>query len=868
MSHIIRLSNGIPVLFQHFEGAVAATYWWNRVGSRDEGKGEEGFAHFLEHMLFKDTAAKETGRPSSGKLAREIESMGGDINAYTSFEQTVYHVTCAEKHWERVLGVFGSMAKQGRFIKDDFDREREVILEELRRSEDNPNRQLFQELFSQVFGSHPYGRPVIGYKRTLVDARVAALDRFFKRNYRPDRMGIVLVGPIEDATGARKKKLIAQLEKCFGKKVIPLARKAEPRAAVKKSKRKGTGTVFKSIAFDVKSPTVAMAFPAPAIDHEDIPALDALSAILGTGELSRLHQKLFKQKKLVTGVHAGLYAPRDTGMFYIQADFEDMERIEQVTSEIREVLETIKKQGPEAHELERVIRQTESEKLYSTQTVDGTASRLGYLHFTVENEAFDLQYLERLRELSPDTIAKAAEKYLNFDLASIVLLRPKNLSEPKATSVIKALRGDAASRARTAKKKTPTSPTTHAELFRRESGLQVVYFPRPQSNLFSAYATSLGGLLLEGEAHAGASLLMAHTWPHGTRKKNAEEISALVEGSAARLDGVSGRNSIGLELTGLNRDFDTLSALFTEVLCEPSFADSELEHMKRVQMDAIRSVEDHSSQLCVQLFLKSLFEDHPYGRSLNGTLETVSGLSSALLLEKHHEWITLPRMTVSVAGRVSERQLEQWLSEIEGRLKTRHVSQQTSAEIPSPKPLPGPRWTERPMNREQVHVIVGGLGASLDSEDRFAIRVMQTLLGGMSGRLFIELREKRSMAYTVAPIAFEGMKTGYLGTYMACAPSKKDEALAGIRKVLEDLAKKGPTPNEMKRAKEFYLGRRAMDLQSDDAWATHLGIEALYHQRILESSEVNKRIQAVTSQQVADVVRRYLLDAPQVSSLV
>src|SRR5271154_5027794 len=159
----VLLSNGIPVIFQNYEGSVAATYWWVKTGSADEVGPQAGFAHFLEHMLFKDAAAKETGRASTGKTAQAIESLGGDINAYTSFDQTVYHVTCAAHHWERVIDNFGAMAKPQRFLKQDFEREREVILEELRKNEDSPGRQLFQKLFSLTYRRHPYGRPVIGF---------------------------------------------------------------------------------------------------------------------------------------------------------------------------------------------------------------------------------------------------------------------------------------------------------------------------------------------------------------------------------------------------------------------------------------------------------------------------------------------------------------------------------------------------------------------------------------------------------------------------------------------------------------------------------------------------------------------------------
>src|SRR3954463_12282178 len=197
----IRLSNGIPVILQHFDGAVAATYWWVRTGSADEAPSEAGYAHFLEHMHFKDAAAKETGRASTGQMARAIESLGGDINAYTSFDQTVYHVTCAAHHWERVLDSFGMMAKPQRFLREDFEREREVILEELRKNEDSPGRQLFQKLFTVTFNKHPYGRPVIGFEKILKTAKLSQLEAFYKRQYISGKMGLVLVGPILDKNG-------------------------------------------------------------------------------------------------------------------------------------------------------------------------------------------------------------------------------------------------------------------------------------------------------------------------------------------------------------------------------------------------------------------------------------------------------------------------------------------------------------------------------------------------------------------------------------------------------------------------------------------------------------------------------------------
>ena len=172
------------------------------------------------------------------------------------------------------------------------------------------------------------------------------------------------------------------------------------------------------------------------------------------------------------------------------------------------------------------------------------------------------------------------------------------------------------------------------------------------------------------------------------------------------------------------------------------------------------------------------------------------------------------------------------------------------------------------MGREQTHILVGGLGTQITAEDRHAIRLLQTLLGGQSGRLFIELREKKSLAYTVSPVSFEGIERGYMGTYIACSPQKKQEALLGIQKVLADLLKKTPTDREMNRAKEFYLGRRAMDLQSDSALATHYGLESLYRVPYLSELQLSKKIRSISARDIQRVCSKYLIEACQVTCVV
>ena len=354
---ILHLSNGIPVILQNFDSEVSAVYWWVKTGSADERPKEAGFAHFLEHMHFKDTDAKSSGRASTGEMARAIESLGGDINAYTSFDQTVYHVTCAAHHWEKVLKVFGAMAKPQKFLKQDFEQEREVILEELKKNEDTPSRMLFQSLFTATFAKHPYGRPVIGYEKTLKAAKVSDLEAFYRRQYVSGNMGLVLVGPYDEK---RKKAVLAIAEQFYGSKVIkkkPAAHVTRPLEASLRPK-----TTFGSLPFDVTTPTLAFSFRVPDLQDASMPALDVMSSVLCQGESSRLYQSLFYGKSIVTEVGGGLYVPKDPGMLYFTADTESLSQLEPALQGILDEVQKLKTQLPTDEEIARVITTSESER--------------------------------------------------------------------------------------------------------------------------------------------------------------------------------------------------------------------------------------------------------------------------------------------------------------------------------------------------------------------------------------------------------------------------------------------------------------------------------------------------------------------------
>jgi zinc protease len=871
----LQLSNGIPVILQHLEGEVAATYWWNQVGSADERPEQAGFSHFLEHMLFKDAAAKETGKASTGQMASAIEGLGGDINAYTSFDQTVYHVTCAAQHWIKVIDAFGPMSKPQKFLKQDFEREREVILEELKKNEDSPGRMLFQSLFAETFRSHPYGRPVIGYVKTLKKAKVTDLEAYYRSHYISARMGLILVGPLLDSRGQLRKDILKALEKHFGQKIIKKNLKAPPSLRKNEEAQRKSAT-FRILPFDVTTMSAAIAFRVPELSHEDVPALDVLAGILGMGESSRLYQALFYGQSLVTEASAGLYVPRDPGMFYAQVDFEKPEQTETVTRALFEELKKVKENPPTMEELSRVITNAESERMYASQTADGMASRLGFLRFMMGDLQHDREYLDLLRAVKPEDVIEVAKKYLVPERMSGVLMAPTSagLKEWKGFEAAESILGSE----RPAIPKAKRAPHGEGiEVFRTAEGMQVLYRENRASPVFSIHTAALGGLrgellhpVRDADRDWGASHLMGMTLTKGTSALGARQIAAQVEGAAASLDGFSGRNTVGAQLTGLVRDWSSLSSLFSEVLVDSRFPEEEVEHSRRVVLDSVRSIEDHSSQLSTKLFLEQLFDSHPYGRLTIGSEQSVSQIDSATLLKLRERWFRPERMVVAISGGIRRSEVERWLNDLDHNLRKNVGPKNEGPEHKrlSDPVLKAPRWVEKSLGREQTHILVGGVGLRVDSPDRDAIRLLQNVLGGQSGRLFIELREKRSLAYTVAPVVFEGVEAGYIGTYIASSSSKKKEAIEGIKRVLEDFAAKGPTPSELQRAREYYLGRRAMDLQSDSAVASSLSLEAVYGLPNRTADQVARDLKAVTAKKVQEVCRKYLVERPMVTVAV
>jgi zinc protease len=298
------LDNGLTVILQENHSVpVVAFNVWVRAGSAEETDAESGIAHVHEHMLFKGTE-----RRGVGEIAKAIESSGGHINAYTSFDQTVYYDVIASRYLETGLDVLADAVQNSTFDPSELAKEKEVVLEEIKRSEDMPGAKLSKALFGLVYRVHPYRRPIIGTENHVRSfSREMILD-FYRRWYVPNNMVLVGVGDFSTADARSK------IERAFGafkpRPALDHRREAEP---PQQQMRLGV------VPEETQQGYLMLGFPTHGIRHSDTAALDVLAIVLGQGESSRLYRRVKSDQGKVHAVRAQSYVMKDPGLFLVSA---------------------------------------------------------------------------------------------------------------------------------------------------------------------------------------------------------------------------------------------------------------------------------------------------------------------------------------------------------------------------------------------------------------------------------------------------------------------------------------------------------------------------------------------------------------------
>ena len=381
------LPNGVRIATERMPGVRSAALGiWVSTGSRDEKASENGAAHFIEHMLFKGTDTC-----SAEELARRMDAIGGQINAFTTKELTCFHARCLDTHLRQALDILCNMFFDSRFAEEDVENERGVILEEIGMYADDPTDLVSERLYAAVFHGTPLGRPILGKKATLNKMTGAWLKEYKRTHYTADRIVVTLAGSFDDAILDAVKERFATLEK--GKK---------PRAV-------RPITVQDSVVIKKKATEqnhLQLGFPSLTDLDPRKYQLQLLTSILGGGMSSRLFQQVRERNGLCYSVYAFGTGHEEAGLFSIYTALNRGQEARALGC-IRNVLDDFLQSGPTQDELELVREQTKSNVLMG---LESSATRMSHLARCMLREG---------RFLTPDDIISAYDAVTRDEILAL-----------------------------------------------------------------------------------------------------------------------------------------------------------------------------------------------------------------------------------------------------------------------------------------------------------------------------------------------------------------------------------------------------------------------------------------------------------------
>ncbi|MEW5911782.1 MAG: pitrilysin family protein [Thermodesulfobacteriota bacterium] len=829
----IKLDNGLTVILsENHEAPVAAFQVWVRAGSIYEGPQEYGITHLIEHMIFKGTP-----RRPAGQMAGAIEALGGEVNAYTTFDHTNYYVVAASAQAAQALDILADAVVNASFDPQELAKEKEVVIEEVRMNLDKPSRRLNWEVFRQAFGDTPYGRPVIGSIASVRAISQADILAYKARWYRAPNMLLVAVGDFKTA------ELLPLIKKAFAG--LP----SQPAPAFKlPADTRPPGPRLTVMRDKVKQASIAITWRTPGLPDPVVYPLDVAASVAGDGETSRLYSQLKEKLGLVDSVGAGAYTPQGVGLFEVEASLAP-DKVAAAWPQLLAQTMTLISQPPQPAELKRARVNLAAGFVRGRQTMQGQARTLGY--FEMFRGGFEniATYMQRFEAVGAAQVSRTAQRWLRPENLSLVIQLPQGAAAPDLAQL----------QAQAAKLFAAAAPPAlnDQKPSRRvlPNGMVLIIKPAHAVPLVAYLLAAPGGQAAETAADAGLYSLWARAVTRGSAQFSYEELTRELEDMAGSLSGYSGRTTAGLSGSFLSQDWRRGLELLSEVWLRPSFPDPQVAKAQAEQAAALRAQQNSPTSRAFKKFRALLYPGHPFGRDPLGTPQTLAKLGRRQLLAASARMRGPGGVVLTVVGDVDPAAVIEQVGRLFGPLQGRAAA----VKVPPVNPPESPRVDKvTEAGAKQTQIMLGYICPGLGQPGSYALRLADTILGGMGGRLFADLRDKRSLAYAVQPFYSPSQGVGVFGVYMGVGPGKEPAALKGLAEHLARLRRQPPSQAELERARAYYLGGEAIGLQTYAAQARALSDGETLGLGYLYYTTVPAKIKAVTVHEVQQAAARYL----------
>ncbi len=808
MDHI--LENGLRLLVQPVSTSpIAAVYLWMDAGVIDELPGEEGAAHFLEHMWFKGSAAR-----APGAAAAEVEGLGGELNAFTSYDETVLHATVEASSAGQAIAILADMMLQRSLDPDEIEREKQVVYEEIAAYDGDPNARLEDHSSERLFPDHPYGRPILAGRDAVHALTRETLLQFALRCHLPHRAILAVVGDVEPD------QILSAVNACFGRwegsTGQPVARSfpAPPTPA---------DPVAERLRGEFESTAVSMVWRGPSFSDPDAPALEVLLTALGEGASALLANRLQQDEELAGEIASDLSLMTQggtLGLSFIPREGKTIAAIEAALDEIGRVVS----RGLPGAWMHRAKDAILTDFLFATEGVDDIAHDLVSYTARFGNPSAREQQRRSVAALTREDVQAAARRWLDPAKASIFVLDP-------------AVKPNALERSVQRARINPHSPAQNGlHRFTLSNGVRVVVLTEDLP-MVAVDVIAIGGAIAEDRKIAGIGSAWSRMIQAGAGDLSAADLANALDDISATLDAGVGRGTLGLRSTFPAMWGAEGLQLFGTLLADPRFEQEEWERVAEELADDLRTQSDRPAEIADDKLWAALWPDHPWGLPALGLPATLRTLNPKRFRRWHREQLATDNIVISVVGGIGEEEVREALEPLLKDLPSQSV-------IP-PRALSPyqPTSIQVQGGHEQVHCLLGARFPKLNPEESRALRLLATALHGQGGRLFLALREQRALAYDVWADAASGVDGGVFSIGLSTDPERAAEARSALQEEWKRILSEPLRLDEVSRYQRMLVGQTALALQRASGRAADLSFSERFslpaglaeHRRALEA---------------------------------
>ncbi len=822
------ISNGMIVLTKEMPSKpVVSIYALIKTGSATEGKFlGTGISHFMEHMLFKSTKNRV-----EGAIAEEIKSLGGTINASTSLDYTMVVIDVPKEFFNRGLDVLSDMLMNAVVSEEEFKKERDVILAEMRMHNDRPQRRLAKLSFKTVYQRHPYKHPIIGYEKLFKNLTREDLLEYYQRHYAPNNTILAVAGGVEHDL------------------VLPQIKEAmkdfQPQPSLSRNLPQEPNQIGQRLAeeeYTTELIRMSLAYQGVSVLDADMYALDILAMALGRGKSSRLFMDVYKKKGLVQLISASNFTPVDKGVFEI-VSLLDKAEVDLALGAIRENIEKIKHKGLTKAELDKTKRQVLSQHIFNQETTSGMAYSMAFDEAFVGDYQFSSKYVDRVKAISNEDIKRVAKKYLVNQSLNVSILRPMEEEEKKEKST----------------ESTFPNPIVKIDVANRLevfNGMKILLREDHTLPLVSIAVVFEGGLRHEKPLLNGISALTSRLLVKGTRKRTAKQIAESAESVGAKLNPFSGRNSFGLQMTVLSQDVDLGVEMLEDFIKNSNFPESEFIREKKQLQTAVKARKDDIFSVTSKELRETLFLTHPYRMEDVGSEETLEQISNKDVADFYAKLCISNNMVLAVFGDFDSEDMLRLL-------KTKFASLKKKEKIKiefEEAPIEAKREKTIYLSKEQAMLMIGFHGPTITSKDRYGMEVLTTILGsGLTGRIVNKIREELGQAYSLNVGIMPGVDAGYVYFYVLTTDEHLKKTTDILIQEIEKIKNEEISPEEIVNAKAYLKGTFQMGLQTNSSLALHTSLDELYGMGYDHYLSYGNEIDKISKDDLKALANKYLI---------